>query len=167
MDGGWIGVIFNKKEEHSTGRGRLCVAGWMLRRKLTVPSVVQRQLWLLHNVPNMSMAKAYDQARHEFYALRHAEDVERRVAKEEAQATGAYFGKSQLEIGMEIEDQVYEQWKAWAKQESAKSEQARGAAYTGLDAEPDTATVEAATEEGADAVPGRGQTALGGAPLRP
>ncbi|KAI9734764.1 MAG: mitochondrial ribosomal small subunit component [Claussenomyces sp. TS43310] len=103
-------------------------------KQLDGESVVQRQLWLLHNVPNMTSTKAYDQARQEFYAIRHEEDVERRVAKEEALSTGAYFGKSMLEVGMELEDQAYESWKEWAKGEIAIIEQQRNAAYTGLDA---------------------------------
>ena len=84
----------------------------------------------------MSTAQAYDQARQEFYALRHQEDVERRIAKEEAEATGAYFGKSMLEISMGIEDKVYENWKQWAHKEITVAEQLRDAAYTGTEPEP-------------------------------
>lgn len=97
-------------------------------------SVIQRQLWLLQNIPHMTSSRAYDQARQEFYAIRHQEDVERRVAKEEALSTGAYFGKSVLEIGMELEDKIYEDWKAWATEEITVIEQQRNAAYTGFDA---------------------------------
>jgi small subunit ribosomal protein S23 len=105
-------------------------------------SVIQRQLWLLHNVEGMTSTKAYDIARGEFYALRHEEDVERRVAKEEALSTGAYFGKSILEIGMELEDQAYEEWKAWAMKEIELFTQQRDAAYTTFDTgdEKDTTT---------------------------
>lgn len=108
-------------------------------------SVIQRQLWLLHNVDGMTSQKAYDIARGEFYALRHEEDVERRVAKEEALSTGAYFGKSALEVGMELEDQAYESWKAWATQQVELQEQQKNAAYTNLDTEDgpkDAATLE-------------------------
>ena len=97
-------------------------------------SVIQRQLWLLHNVEGMTSTKAYDIARGEFYALRHEEDVERRVAKEEALSTGAYFGKSTLEIGMELEDQAYEEWKVWAMKEVELLGQQRDAAYIAFDA---------------------------------
>lgn len=79
----------------------------------------------------MTSSKAYDQARQEFYAIRHQEDVERRVAKEEALATGAYFGKSMLEIGMELEDKTYEGWKTWALQEIEVIGQQRTSQYTG------------------------------------
>ncbi len=99
-------------------------------------SVIQRQLWLLHNVEGMTSQKAYDIARGEFYALRHEEDVERRIAKEEALSTSAYFGKSVLEVGMELEDKAYESWKAWAMNEIEVQERQRATAYT------DTSTVE-------------------------
>lgn len=84
---------------------------------LSTTSVVQRQLWLLHNVPNMSKGNAYDIARREFYQLRQREDIARRVAAEEAEATGASFGPSRLEIGMQLENEEYERWKEWAKSE--------------------------------------------------
>lgn len=81
-------------------------------------SVVQRQLWLLHNVPNMTKGTAYDIARREFYRLRLREDIERRVAAEEAEATGAAFGPRRLEIGMQLENEEYERWSKWAKTEA-------------------------------------------------
>ncbi|KAL8634826.1 MAG: hypothetical protein Q9228_007616, partial [Teloschistes exilis] len=59
----------------------------------------------------MTPARAYDQARKEFYERRLHQDVERRIAKEEAVATGAYFGKTILQVGMELEDKVFEDWK--------------------------------------------------------
>ncbi|KAI9764372.1 MAG: mitochondrial ribosomal small subunit component [Geoglossum simile] len=99
--------------------------------------VVQRQLWLLENMPDISPAEAYDRARHEFYALRHQEDVERRVAKEEALAAGAYFGGSRLDVGMGLEDKMWETWKEWSLQESAAARQKCASAYTGL---PDEGT---------------------------
>ena len=80
-------------------------------------SVIQRQLWLLQHNPSMTRPEAYDQARKEFYHLRLQQDVERRVAKEEALATGAQFGMSLNEIGVGLEDAEYERWKAWAKKE--------------------------------------------------
>ena len=59
----------------------------------------------------LSRDEAYDQARREFYELRLQEDVERRVGREEAEMTGAYFGMTNLEIGMQLEDEQYEKWK--------------------------------------------------------
>lgn len=100
----------------------------------------------------MTSAKAYDQARHEFYAIRHQEDVERRVAKEEALATGAYFGKSMLEIGMELEDKTYESWREWAQKEVEVIEQQRSAQYTGAELAPaDEAMLEEAATETVEA----------------
>ncbi|CAI7645550.1 37S ribosomal protein S25 [Penicillium manginii] len=87
-------------------------------RKLDGESVVQRQLWLLNNVPDMTKSNAYDIARREFYKLRLKEDIQRRVAAEEAQATGATFGPSYLEIGMELESEQHEKWKTWARLEA-------------------------------------------------
>ena len=83
-------------------------------------------------MPGISNAQAYDVARREFYALRHEEEVERRIAREEASWTGAYFGKSAIEVGMELEDKTYESWKAWATREAEAIDLQRNAAYTGL-----------------------------------
>ena len=109
-------------------------------------------MFLMHEKPGTTSAQAYDHARKEFYELRLQEDVERRVAKEEAQATGAYFGKSMLEIGMELEDKVYEEWKEWATNEIVEKEQKQAAMYTGLDSEtmemsPDDPEMQATLEE--------------------
>jgi small subunit ribosomal protein S23 len=90
-------------------------------------SVIQRQLWLLRNERHMSRAQVYDRARKEFYELRLREEVRRHVAKEEALATGAYFGKSALEVGMELENQEYERWKAWTEKQLVLMEQHRAA----------------------------------------
>ncbi|RDA94684.1 hypothetical protein CP533_2456 [Ophiocordyceps camponoti-saundersi (nom. inval.)] len=80
--------------------------------------VVQRQMWLMKN-EEMSENEAYDKARYEFYDLRMAEEIEHRIAIEEARYVGAYFGKSRLEIGMMLEDEEYERWKKWAEEENA------------------------------------------------
>ncbi|CAG8972416.1 hypothetical protein HYALB_00001104 [Hymenoscyphus albidus] len=98
---------------------------------LSGESVVQRQLWLI-NEAQTPKAKAYDIARKEFYALRHQEEVERRVAREEATWVGAYFGKGVLEIGMGLEDRTYDSWMEWAKKNVATVERMRDAAYTTL-----------------------------------
>jgi small subunit ribosomal protein S23 len=100
------------------------------KRLFSLASVVQRQLWLLNNVPDMTKTNAYDIARREFYRLRLQEDIQRRVAAEEAEATGANFGPSYLEIGMDLENQQYEKWKAWARTEAQLFEQ-RTAALSG------------------------------------
>ncbi|KAJ5105449.1 hypothetical protein NUU61_002796 [Penicillium alfredii] len=99
-------------------------------KRLDGESVVQRQLWLLNNVKNMTKSNAYDIARREFYRLRLQEDIERRVAAEEAEATGANFGPSYLDIGMELENKNFEQWKDWARKEAQLLDQ-RTAAFVG------------------------------------
>ncbi|KAL4873186.1 hypothetical protein BDV12DRAFT_160544 [Aspergillus spectabilis] len=99
-------------------------------KKLDGESVVQRQLWLLNNVPDMTKSAAYDIARREFYRLRLQEDIERRVAAEEAEATGATFGPNRIDISMELEKQQYEIWKSWAKTEAQIVEQKTVAAPT-------------------------------------
>ena len=88
-------------------------------------------------------------------------------------STGAYFGKSALEIGMELEDKEYESWKGWATKEVTVLEQNQAAMYTGgaesvestVDSNP--AEYEAALEEVPDQIPAQGQSALGGAIVRP
>ncbi|GAP85542.1 putative 37S ribosomal protein rsm25 [Rosellinia necatrix] len=97
-------------------------------------SVVQRQLWMMHNVEGMTREKAYDIVRREFYALRHAEDVERRIAKEEAMKVGAYFGKSALQVGMGLEDRQYEGWRKWATKQVQGAQAEQDAAYTNFGA---------------------------------
>ena len=80
----------------------------------------------------MTVSQAYDKARKEFYSLRHEEEVERRIAKEEALWTGAYFGKGPLEVGMELEDKTYEAWKEWAIKEVEAIDLQRASAYSGI-----------------------------------
>ena len=114
----------------------------------------------------------YDLARKEFYKHRHYADIERKVAQEEALSTGAYFTSSPNAIATPLEDQNYENWKAWAIQETEKAKQAQGSLITGLDNE-DAVLAEGEVEEGvqdvADSVPAtkEGQTALGGAAVHP
>ncbi|EQL03246.1 37S ribosomal protein S25 [Ophiocordyceps sinensis CO18] len=86
---------------------------------LSGEGVVQRQLWLMQN-EKLSKRKAYDLVRWEFYRLRQAEEIESRVALEEARYTGAYFGKSKLNVGMMLEDREYENWKIWAGKQTEK-----------------------------------------------
>ena len=106
--------------------------------KLSIPSlrkssVVQRQVYLMEK-QKMSRKDAYDQARRELYKHRRREDVERRVAREEAQLTGASFGLGPIDIGMHLENTAFEDWKLWAQNESTKSRQDTAAMYTDLDA---------------------------------
>ena len=75
---------------------------------------------------------AYDQARREFYGERMREDIERRVAKEEATHTGAYFGRTMLGIGNEIEDETFEKFRTLAEKNITETEQTRAAVFSGI-----------------------------------
>ena len=70
----------------------------------------------------MDRQTAYDMTRREFYRLRQEEEIERRVAQEEARYVGAYFGKTRLDVGTMLEDSEYENWKIWAGKEAQKRE---------------------------------------------
>ncbi|KAG8164304.1 hypothetical protein KVR01_006222 [Diaporthe batatas] len=96
---------------------------------VTGESVVQRQLWLMENVEGITKEQAYDIARKELYDIRQHQDITRRIAQEEARMVGAYFGKSRLEVSMELEDAVYEKWKVWAEGEVQKLQTERENAY--------------------------------------
>lgn len=114
--------------------------------------MVQRQLWLIHNekLPNNA---AYDIARKEFYALRREEEIERRIAREEAEYVGAYFHKNALEVGMELEDKSFEEWKEWATKEIENAQLRRQGAYTGIGTEDeDVAELDAMNETFEDPV---------------
>ncbi|KAI2473497.1 mitochondrial ribosomal protein [Annulohypoxylon bovei var. microspora] len=101
--------------------------------------VVQRQMWMMHNIPEITREEAYDKSRREFYELRQEEDVERRVALEEAQMVGAYFGKSFLQVGVDLEDDQYERWKKWASKQIQTVQAERNAAYTTFGSEEEDA----------------------------
>ncbi|KAK2060854.1 37S ribosomal protein Rsm25 [Colletotrichum caudatum] len=101
---------------------------------LTGESVVQRQLWLMHNA-HLGRDQAYDVARKEFYALRQEEEIEKRVAREEARHVGAYFGKNRLQIGMDLENREFERWKGWAGERTIAMEQTQNANYSNFSEE--------------------------------
>lgn len=86
-------------------------------------------------------------------------------------ALGAYFGKGPLEIGMELEDQKFEDWREWATKEAAlvKQQQTSIGPIDENDLSEDDPSTQAGLDEIADSVPGSksGQTALGGAPVHP
>jgi len=56
------------------------------------------------------------------------QDIERVVAAEEAEHSGAIFGKSYMDIGFELEQQVLEKWKERATKEQIAKEAFRNAA---------------------------------------
>ncbi|KAL2263717.1 hypothetical protein VTK26DRAFT_5473 [Humicola hyalothermophila] len=110
--------------------------------QLSGESVVQRQLWLME-AKGMRKEEAYDKARKEFYKLRQQEEIEQRIAVEEARMYGAYFGKTHLQVGMELESNIYERWKAWAADEIARTETEKSAAYANVvDVEEETDELE-------------------------
>ena len=117
-------------------------------------SVIQRQMWLQRNIPNITKARAYDQARKEFYKLRLVEDTERRVAREEALHVGARFGPSAMEIGMQLENEEYERWKVWAEKQVELQQQRQAALYSGTDSRDSPAEELAAPEESLESIPG-------------
>lgn len=82
---------------------------------LSGESVVQRQKYLLENVPDITIEQAYDIARREFYTLRRQEAIRRRIAKEEALHMGADTEKSILQWSMQIENKHYDDWEEWSR----------------------------------------------------
>jgi small subunit ribosomal protein S23 len=80
---------------------------------------------------HLSKASAYDLARKEFYSQRHLSEIRARIAKEEAQHVGAYFGKGPLEIGMALEDKSWESWKAWATVQIEDEQASRAQMFSG------------------------------------
>ena len=97
---------------------------------LSGESVVQRQLHLLQTVPDIKVDAAYDIARKEFYDLRRQEEVRTRIAAEEAESTGAVFGKTPLQWGMQVENTHYDDWERWAKEQVVLQGQ-KSAAFAG------------------------------------
>ncbi|KAF2864046.1 hypothetical protein K470DRAFT_254372 [Piedraia hortae CBS 480.64] len=98
-------------------------------RPINGESVVQRQAHLMS--AGHDTDSAYNIARKEFYRVRHAQEIEERVAREEALSTGAFFGPGPLEVGMQLEDQKYEEWKKWAAREIMAMKQQQASAYSG------------------------------------
>lgn len=97
---------------------------------LSGESVVQRQLYLLQTVPNIKVDAAYDIARKEFYDLRRQEEVRKRIAAEEAESTGAVFGKNPLQWGIQVENKQHDDWERWAKEQVVLQQQ-KNAAFAG------------------------------------
>ncbi|KAI1388223.1 mitochondrial ribosomal protein [Hypoxylon trugodes] len=120
-------------------------------------SVVQRQLWMMYNVPGITKDQAYDIVRREFYAMRQEEEVELRIAKEEAQMVGAYFGKTFSQVGTQLEDEQYEKWKRWAGKQIELVRAEQDSAYTSFgnetEAEADSVDLDQATEAVEESVP--------------
>jgi len=97
---------------------------------LSGESVVQRQLYLLESVPDITTDQAYDIARREFYTLRRQEATRMRIAKEEALHMGAQPERSILQWSMKIENKHYDNWEQWSKSQVMEQIQ-RSAAFSG------------------------------------
>ncbi len=104
----------------------------------------------MHAVPGITKDQAYDQVRKEFYRLRQEEEIERRVALEEARMVGAYFGKNRIQIGMGVEDIQFEKWKKWAESERDKAavERAQAVSSFGNTEEPEDELAAQAEKQG-------------------
>jgi small subunit ribosomal protein S23 len=124
---------------------------------LSGESVVQRQLYLLQTVPEIEVDAAYDIARKEFYDLRRQEEVRMRIAAEEAESTGAVFGKNPLQWGIQVENKQHDDWERWAKEQVVLQQQ-KNAAFAGstMVAEEDALAETTDTDTTKDAN-GRGQ----------
>lgn len=72
---------------------------------------------------SLSQQDAYEVARNEFYRLRMRADIEQRIAIEEARSVGAYFCKTHLQIGLELEARSLSTWKGKAQNEVVKRKQ--------------------------------------------
>jgi small subunit ribosomal protein S23 len=121
-------------------------------------SVVQYQMWLRRK-NGWPRAKAYDYARHEFYRLRQEEEIEKRVAQEEAKYVGAYFGQTRIDVAHGLEDREFENWKLWAGKETERQEQNRNGEIEDFGLEEEAEEViedtEAAPEAKAEAAEGK------------
>nr|POF16566.1 37s ribosomal protein s25, mitochondrial [Quercus suber] len=139
-------------------------------RPLNGEAVVKRQHHLMGRRGH-TQAAAYDQARKEFYRFRHAREIEQRVAREEALSTGAFFGPGPNEIGMRLEDKMYDSWKVWAQKEITSQRQLANSAYTGNEAEENSLEdgMSAVLEEVRDVIPAtrKGQQVNGPAAVHP
>ena len=108
------------------------------------PSVIQYQLHLIETYPNLSTSAAYDIARKEFYAVRLEQDIQKRVAAEEALSVGAIFDTPYFDIMFEREGQVLREWRNKASQDLAIRKHRRNAAYSSTAAAEDAAAAAAA-----------------------
>ncbi|KAM0220644.1 hypothetical protein ACHAPA_003934 [Fusarium lateritium] len=115
----------------------------------------QRQMWLMEN-EKLGKRKAYDVTRREFYRLRQEEEIEKRVAVEEARHVGAYFGRTRVDVAHTLEDREFENWKIWAGKETEKQESNRNSEIEdfGLE-EAEAVSEEAEPEAKAEAAEGK------------
>ena len=132
-------------------------------------------MWLMKHA-SLSKSSAYDLARREFYKHRHISEIRQRIAKEEALHVGAYFGKGPLEIGMELEDRMWENWKNWATKQIDDEQAMRAQMFSGQQdeglgdgAEMSNSEYDTAVQELQPVVPNnpQGQRPMGGVVAHP
>ncbi|QPC76156.1 hypothetical protein HYE68_006908 [Fusarium pseudograminearum] len=103
--------------------------------------------------------RAYDHVRRQFYRLRQEEQIEKRVAEEEARYVGAYFGQTRIDVSHGLEDREFENWKLWAGKETERQEQNRNGEIDDFGLEDEAEEViedaEAAPEVKAEAAEGK------------
>jgi small subunit ribosomal protein S23 len=85
---------------------------------LSGESVVQRQLYLLATITDITIPQSYDIARKEFYYLRRKEERRDRIAEEEARHNGAVFGPSLNKISLGVENAMYNDWEKYAREQN-------------------------------------------------
>ncbi|GMM38228.1 mitochondrial 37S ribosomal protein [Saccharomycopsis crataegensis] len=130
-----------------------------LNKKLDGESVVQRTLYILKDnkkqvkqnpsIEKISLEKAYNQARFEYYQIKMAREAEVQVAQEEATFSGAVFKPSSIEVGFEKESQVLSKWKEDALAETKRIEALR----SGNSAGPEAGESEGALDDVFDDIP--------------
>ncbi|KAF4984524.1 hypothetical protein FZEAL_300 [Fusarium zealandicum] len=120
-------------------------ADWSKGLKQTnIPLTGEWQMWLMEQ-EKVGRRKAYDVTRREFYRLRQEEEIEKRMALEEAKHVGAYFGKTRTDVAHDLEDREFEAWKIWAGKETERQE-SRNSDVESFGLEEDASTGEAAVD---------------------
>ncbi|OLL22576.1 37S ribosomal protein S25, mitochondrial [Neolecta irregularis DAH-3] len=109
-------------------------------------SVVQRAVWLMNQTDPLSEQQAYEYACQEFYAVRAHEEIESRIAEDEARAYGTSF-TSYIEIGMKLQTEAIERWRERASRETAIMAQRKTAVVAPTELESLDVTTENTEEE--------------------
>lgn len=112
-------LIENKGDEYKKGDWSHML---QFHKPLDGESVVQRTVWLLEKENKKGkggLLEAYDQARFEFYRLRMEEEMNSQVSKEESGMYGAIYPSTNIEWGLEQEQEHLD---IWAKAASEMTE---------------------------------------------
>lgn len=110
-----------------------------LNKPLDGESVVQRTLHLLQSSKaageNKLLFDAYDQARFEFYQLRMAEEMSSAVSKEESAMVGAVFASSNIQWGLDKEQEFIDVWARIGEEKTKVREASRNKADASVGSE--------------------------------